>query len=53
VGQVSVETRRVLKELAEPVKREASEYQAMLDLMTGLDMQQAISNRREIWNLQT
>jgi 5'-3' exonuclease len=53
VAQVSVETRRVLKALAEPTKLKPSDYQAMLDTLARLDLQEAIANRRDIWNLQS
>jgi len=52
-GPVTVETRRVLRELAGPVDRDTALYERMLSQMAALDLHQAIANRREIWNLQT
>ena len=52
VGKVATETRRILKELTQPVVRDQVVYHGMLAAMAELDMVEAISNRSEIWNLQ-
>ena len=49
---VTVETRRVLKELSRPAHRDAERYQEMLTMLAVMELSVAIENRREIYWLQ-
>lgn len=48
----SVETRRVLKELAAPRKRDREEYGCFVGMLTELDLLSLFNNRLELWGVQ-
>lgn len=52
VQPVTVETRRVLKELSRPAVRESERYQALLRMFAEMDLSVAMENRHDIWRLQ-
>jgi|GEM_PF-4184248 len=52
-ARFSLETRRVLKELRASIQHKKSDYELFLKMLAELDMREALSERHNIWHLQT